>query len=170
MSRLGQGWALVPWWARVLAALVGMGFAGLMALIIIVPVASTEPSALVYVILPFLATLIGVVPMMIDVLLVGYVFGDARRRGMDHVLWTLLAAFIPAGVGIILYFMLREPVPVPCPLCGTPATKGHAFCSACGVAVRTACPQCRQPVEPGWSHCTRCGTSLRVEPSRPAPG
>jgi hypothetical protein len=167
---MGQEWTLVPGWARWLAALVGLAFTGLMASVLIVPVAASEPRALVYVTPVFLVTLIGAVPMTIYVLLVGYVFGDARRRRMDHVLWTLLAAFIPAGVGIILYFMLREPLPVPCPLCGTPATKGHAFCSACGVAVRTACPQCRQPVEPGWSHCTRCGASLRPEPLRPAPG
>ena len=74
------------------------------------------------------------------VLLVGYVYGDARRRGMNHVLWTLLAIFIPNAIGIILYFILRDPVPVPCPACGTPARKGHAFCAGCGTAVRAACP------------------------------
>ena len=30
-------------------------------------------------------------------------------------LWTLLAIFIPNAIGIILYFILRDPVPVPCP-------------------------------------------------------
>jgi hypothetical protein len=170
MSRLGQGWGLVPGWARWLAALVGFAFTGLMALLFIVPVAASDPPSVVYVVPVFLLSLIGVVPMMVCVLLVGFVCSDAKRRGMDHVLWTLLAALIPAGVGIILYFILREPVPVPCPLCGTPATKGHAFCSACGVAVRTACPECRQPVDPGWSHCTRCGASLRPDPAKPTPG
>ncbi len=73
---------------------------------------------------------------------------DARRRGMNYVLWMLLALLIPGAVGIILCFILRDPLPVPCPSCGTLATKGHAFCSACGAPVRVACPQCREPPKP----------------------
>jgi hypothetical protein len=79
---------------------------------------------------------------------------------MNHVLWTLLAIFIPNAIGIILYFILRDPVPVPCPGCGTPARKGHAYCASCGAAVRAACPQCRQPVEAGWRNCAHCGAAL----------
>ena len=45
-------------------------------------------------------------------LVVGYVYGDARRRGMRYVMWTLLAIFIPNGIGVILYFILREPLEV----------------------------------------------------------
>jgi len=108
----------------------------------------------------FLLSPIGAVATTIYVLVVGYVYGDARRRGMHHVLWTLLAIFIPNAIGIILYFILREPIPVPCPSCGAPARKGHAFCAGCGTAVRVACPQCRQPVEPGWRNCARCGAAL----------
>ena len=44
-------------------------------------------------------------------LLIGYVYGDARRRGMRYVMWTLLAIFIPNGIGVILYFILRDPMP-----------------------------------------------------------
>ena len=108
----------------------------------------------------FLLSLVGVAFLGAYVLLVGYVFADARRRGMKHVLWTLLAIFIPNAIGIILYFILRDPIPVPCPACGTPARKGHAFCAGCGAAVRTACPQCRQPIETGWRNCARCGAAL----------
>src|SRR5713101_8193561 len=45
------------------------------------------------------------------ILLVGYVFADARRREMRYVMWTWLAALIPDGIGIILYFILRDPLP-----------------------------------------------------------
>ena len=106
-------------------------------------------------------TLVGASRSAIYVLLLGYVWGDARRRGMSHVMWTLLALFIPSAVGIILYFILRDPVPVPCPSCGTPARKGHAYCANCGTAVRAACPQCRQPVEAGWRNCASCGQALQ---------
>ena len=33
-------------------------------------------------------------------------------------MWTLLAIFIKTYIGIILYFLLRDPLPTPCPKCG----------------------------------------------------
>ena len=161
MSRFDQEWALVPDGARWTAVLVTLAYVALMAgLFLLPPLAEHDPKALLIVSPIFLLTLLGAVPIAIYVLLVGYVYGDARRRGMNHVLWTLLAIFIPNAIGIILYFILRDPIPVPCPACGTPARKGHAFCAGCGAAGRTACPQCRQPVEPGWRNCARCGAAL----------
>ncbi|HYN02910.1 MAG TPA: zinc ribbon domain-containing protein [Vicinamibacteria bacterium] len=160
MSRFDQEFALVPTGARWTAALVVLAFAALMAGIFLVPVTLTEPRSLPFVLPVFLASLLGAAFLGAFVLLVGYVFADARRRGMNHVLWTLLAIFIPNAIGIILYFILRDPIPVPCPACGTPARKGHAFCAGCGAAVRAACPQCRQPIETGWRNCARCGAAL----------
>src|SRR6185295_14796327 len=43
-------------------------------------------------------------------LLVGYIYGDAKRRGMRAGLWAALAFFIPNMIGIILYFILRSPL------------------------------------------------------------
>jgi hypothetical protein len=99
-------------------------------------------------------------PMAICVLLVGYVNGDARRRGMRYVMWTLLAALIPNAIGIILYFVLREPLTTACPRCAVQLRPGYAFCPKCGAATALACPQCRSAVEPGWSHCPRCGAAI----------
>ena len=96
------------------------------------------------------------------VLLVGYVNGDARRRGMRYVLWTFLAIFIPNAIGIILYFILRDPLSRPCPKCGVTVRGGFAFCQACGTALTHTCPACRHSVEPDWSHCPHCGTGLRA--------
>jgi len=100
--------------------------------------------------------------LSIYVLLVGYVNGDARRRGMRYVMWTLLAIFIPNAIGIILYFILRHPLLRSCPNCGTMVSQGFAFCSKCGTALAHACPQCRAAVQPGWSHCTKCGARLQA--------
>ena len=161
MSRFDREFALVPEGARWTAALV--------CLAVTRPHGRHLPGARVrgegrtalLVLSPFfLLSLVGVAFLGAYVLLVGYVFGDARRRRMNYVLWTLLAIFIPNAIGIILYFILRDPIPVPCPACGTPARKGHAFCAGCGAAVRTACPQCRQPIETGWRNCARCGAAL----------
>jgi hypothetical protein len=100
--------------------------------------------------------------LTIYLLLIGYVNGDARRRGMRYVLWTLLVIFIPNGIGIILYFILRDPAMRKCPKCGTMMRAGFAFCPACGTGVTQTCPACRHAVEPGWSHCPSCGKGLRA--------
>jgi hypothetical protein len=100
--------------------------------------------------------------LLVLVLLIGYVNGDARRRGMRSVLWTLLAIFIPNALGIILYFILRDPPMRTCPQCGATARAGFAFCPACGAALAPTCPACRQALEPGWSHCPNCGVVLRA--------
>ncbi len=161
MTRFEQEWTLVPSVARWVAVLVALAMAALMASIFLLPLlVEGEYKGLLFTFPLFLMTLIGAAALAVYVLLIGYIYSDARRRRMSHVLWTLLAIFIPSGVGIVLYFILRDPVPVPCPDCGTPAPKGHAYCSCCGGAVRTACPQCHQPVEAGWRNCVRCGVSL----------
>src|ERR1035438_8784152 len=43
-----------------------------------------------------------VVPLVLAgyTLLIGYVNGDARRRGMRYVMWTLLAIFLANGIGL----------------------------------------------------------------------
>jgi len=66
------------------------------------------------------------------VLGLGYVYADARRRGMPPILWTLIVAFIPNLLGFLLYFALRRPIALPCPHCGQPITAGQRFCSWCG--------------------------------------
>jgi len=96
------------------------------------------------------------------ILLIGYVNGDARRRGMRHVLWTLLAIFIPNAIGIILYFILREAPMKNCPKCGTPVRSGFGFCQACGAPIAQSCANCRGTIEPGWSHCPSCGKGLKA--------
>jgi hypothetical protein len=171
MTRFDEEWALVPAGARWVAALVFLAMGGLMASLFLLPLlVQHEYQGLLVVFPVFLLSLIGAVMLAIYVLLIGYVYGDARRRGMNQVMWTLLAIFIPSAVGVILYFILRDPIPVPCPGCGTPARKGYAFCASCGATVRAACSQCRQPVEAGWRNCVRCGAALPQGPvAAPAP-
>jgi hypothetical protein len=108
--------------------------------------------------IPF-ATLIPIVLVLL-VLLIGYVNGDAKRRGMRYVMWTLLASFVPNALGIILYFLLRDPLPAPCPGCGTRVGGAFAFCPHCGTVLSPACPHCRRTVERAWANCAHCGTKL----------
>ncbi len=48
------------------------------------------------------------------VLLIGYVNGDSKRRGMNSLLWTLLVIFIPNALGFVLYFFIRQPLRSTC--------------------------------------------------------
>jgi hypothetical protein len=93
-------------------------------------------------------------------LLIGYVYGDAHHRGMRYVMWTLLAIFLPNGIGVILYFILREPRLVYCPRCGAGVQPSHAFCPRCGFGVQPACPACHRTIQPGWTNCAWCGNRL----------
>lgn len=66
------------------------------------------------------------------VLALGFVYGDARRRNMPAVPWTLIALFVPNLLGFLLYFVLRKPLGAPCPQCGQAMTPEQRFCSWCG--------------------------------------
>ena len=99
------------------------------------------------------------------VLLIGYINGDAKRRGMRHVLWTFIAIFVPNAIGIILYFVMREPMLSSCS-CGARIRSTFAYCPSCGTQLRRACPNCRYRVEPGWKSCAYCGANL-TEPASP---
>jgi len=94
------------------------------------------------------------------ILLIGYVCGDAKRRGMRQVLWTLLAIFIPNGIGIILYFILRDPLPTPCPVCRAPVRAGFAYCPKCATPIKRACDGCGRALETDWVACAYCGKRL----------
>jgi predicted RNA-binding Zn-ribbon protein involved in translation (DUF1610 family) len=158
MSRFRQELDLVPRTAWAVAVCTWLGFFLLMMLLPfrVDPEGRHWPLAgkLAMSVLPGL-------PIFILVLLIGYVNADARRRGMRYVMWTLLAIFIPNAIGIILYFVLREPLLAHCTHCGAEARQGFAFCPKCGGALALACPQCRRAVEPGWSHCVHCGAVVR---------
>jgi hypothetical protein len=110
----------------------------------------------------------------IYVLLIGYVYGDARRRRMHYIVWTLLAIFIPNVIGVILYFILRDPLPVFCPRCGASVKSGFTFCPQCATALRPTCSQCGRAVEWNWAHCPNCGAATPAAkqgmvPAAPSP-
>src|SRR5258705_13927522 len=83
---------------------------------------------------PLLGLLLGLVAGSF-VLFIGYINRDAKRRGMSPVLWTIVAVFIPNALGIILYFVLWQPM-------------------------RSADPQCGNAVQPGFNFCPRCTYKL----------
>jgi hypothetical protein len=160
MSRFSEEMKIIPRPARIIAVVAAL-IVPIAALCFVVVVRMNPThGSLAWV--PF-AALAGVAVMLmvtIYVMLVGYIVGDARRRGMRPVLWALLAIFIPNAIGIILYFILRDPLLQHCTKCGAAAQASFTFCAVCGEALSKTCPGCRGTVQPGWSHCARCGASL----------
>jgi hypothetical protein len=66
------------------------------------------------------------------ILALGFVYGDAKRRGMPAGLWALMVGLIPNLIGFLLYFALRQPLLETCGSCGGGVGKSQRFCSICG--------------------------------------
>lgn len=109
--------------------------------------------------------------VVVMIALIGYVYGDAKRRHLRYVMWTLLAIFTPSGLGIILYFVLRDYSILPdptkaCPGCGSVVMARFPFCPHCGTSF--TCRNCGKPVDPAWMNCAQCGQPLSGSPPRVA--
>ncbi|HLI62757.1 MAG TPA: zinc ribbon domain-containing protein [Terriglobales bacterium] len=98
--------------------------------------------------------------LAIIVLMVGYVNADSKRRGMNSLLWTLLVIFVPKALGFIAYFLLRKPLLIPCPKCGTAVGADFRFCPKCGNAVTPMCSHCGRSIQYDSTFCPYCGKTL----------
>ncbi len=98
-------------------------------------------------------------------LFIGYINRDAKRRGMSPTLWTIVAVIIPNALGIILYFVLRQPRSCFCPQCNCAVQTGFNFCPLCSCKLSPSCPQCQRLVSAKDVYCPYCGTAM----SNPAP-
>jgi multisubunit Na+/H+ antiporter MnhC subunit len=97
------------------------------------------------------------------IFLVAYVNRDASRRGMNAALWTILIlVFFPTWglIGLVIYFLMREPLPYPCPQCGTSVSARFNFCPNCKCNLQPSCPQCKREVAELDKFCPYCGNDL----------
>jgi hypothetical protein len=97
------------------------------------------------------------------VFLIAYVNRDAKRRGMNSALWTILIlVFLPTWglIGLVIYLLMREPLPYPCPQCATSVSARFNFCPNCKCNLHPSCPQCRQEVAELDKFCPYCGNDL----------
>jgi hypothetical protein len=104
-----------------------------------------------------LISICGGIVLGIVVLLVGYVCADSKRRGMNSLLWTLLVIFVPKALGFIAYFLLRKPLLIPCPNCGTEIGSDFRYCPKCGHALSPSCANCGRGISHGYVCCPYCG-------------
>lgn len=109
------------------------------------------------IIFPILILIVFGIPILIGV----YVYRDATRRGMNALLWTLIAVFAPSLIGFIIYLIIRGNYSdLKCLRCGTPVTEQYVVCPKCGVKLKASCPNCSAPVESDWELCPICTTPL----------
>ncbi len=99
------------------------------------------------------------------IFLIAYVNRDARRRGMHVALWTLLALLLSwpfPFLGVIIYFLMREPMPYPCPQCGNTVGARFNFCPNCKCNLHPSCPQCKHELAETDKFCPYCGNDLKA--------
>ncbi|MGB2621132.1 MAG: zinc ribbon domain-containing protein [Candidatus Acidiferrum sp.] len=119
---------------------------------------------------PVIASLIlaGIITMIsltlsIWIFMVAYVNRDAKRRGMSSGLWTLLVIILSGGyfvLGFMIYFLMREPLPYPCPQCGASVGARFNFCPNCKCNLHPSCPNCKHEVVETDKFCPYCAYEL----------
>jgi len=134
-------------------------FLGVQALLLLVAFRH-DPHAPPVAVQVLIATLAGSV-LGVFLLLVGYVNRDAKRRGMNYVLWTVLVLLIPNAIGYIIYFVVRQPIMGVCPQCGAAVNPGFNYCPKCKCVLHPVCPQCHRTIEVGAKFCPYCSAELK---------
>jgi len=97
------------------------------------------------------------------IFLTAYVNRDAYRRGMNGALWTLLTLIlIPETLimGHVIYFLMREPLPYPCPQCSASVSARFNFCPNCKCNLQPSCSNCKREVAELDKFCPYCGNDL----------
>jgi RNA polymerase subunit RPABC4/transcription elongation factor Spt4 len=103
--------------------------------------------------------------------MLGYVYQDAKRRSMHPALWTIVVLILSPGYGIlglIIYLLVREPLPYSCPQCATTVSARFNFCPNCKTNLHPACAHCQREVSDTDKFCPYCGNNLM--PASPADG
>jgi hypothetical protein len=106
------------------------------------------------------------------IFMVAYVNRDSKRRGMNSGLWTLLVLILSPGwliIGFVIYFLMREPMPYPCPQCGKTVGARFNFCPNCKCNLHPSCPQCKREVVETDKFCPYCAYELGASPAAETP-
>jgi hypothetical protein len=129
-----------------------------------------------------LAGLAGLAILAFWIAVVVWVYKDAEKRGMNPIIWAMVAFFVHF-LGVVIYLLVRSehpirardaaPVQPPtgssptapaapqlCPKCGQATDNRHTYCPSCGERIKPVCPVCGKNVQTGWKACPNCGGSL----------
>jgi len=148
---------IIPTWAY-FVALLGYVAVGAAVVFSVHSNKTPDPFFRLPVVLPL--GLAGGTVMACYILLIIYINRDAGRRGMNRLGWTLLAIFIPNGLGIVLYFVLRKALSPNCPQCHALVESGFGFCPCCCFRLTPMCAHCQHTVHFNDKFCPYCGCEL----------
>jgi hypothetical protein len=98
--------------------------------------------------------------------MLGYVYRDARRRNMNAPLWTMLVFILSPSsmmIGLIIYLLVRDPLPYPCPRCESPVGPRFNFCPNCKCDLHPSCPSCKQEIAETDKFCPNCAFELQKD-------
>ena len=101
--------------------------------------------------------------LSIFIFTLGYVNRDAKRRGMNPTLWTLLVVVLSPGslfIGLIIYLLIREPLPYTCPRCSQLVGPRFNFCPNCKCDLHPSCPNCKREIAETDKFCPYCAQDL----------
>ena len=171
--RFSEEFRIVPKWLKILCAILYV-----IAIAVGVLVMIYQPDARFHEIQDNMAlsvlAVIGVITgvsifFAASIFMLGYVNRDAKRRGMNSALWTwFVLLMLPTSVGIIgliIYLLVREPLPYPCPRCSNPVGPRFNFCPNCKCDLYPSCPNCKREIAESDKFCPYCATDLK--PSAP---
>ena len=151
--RLIPQWSIVA--ALVAAALVEYYFW------VVLPAHRHAPSALPFALRFYLLLSWGALAAL-SMLVIGYISNDAPRRGMNSRLW-MICVVIPGGLGVALYFVLRQPILASCPSCGAHIESEYHYCPQCAYQVTACCGNCHRGARITDIYCAYCGHELALD-------
>ena len=105
--------------------------------------------------------------VLISPIIIGvYVYRNAKQRGMNAALWTLIAVITPTFIGFIIFLLVRGNYSdLRCPACATRVTEQYVVCPKCGAKLKASCSNCGDPVEHDWKVCPKCASALPEQSS-----
>jgi predicted amidophosphoribosyltransferase len=63
-------------------------------------------------------------------------------------------------IGLIIYLLVREPLPYACPRCAQLVGPRFNFCSNCKCDLHPSCPNCKQEIAETDKFCPYCAQEL----------
>jgi RNA polymerase subunit RPABC4/transcription elongation factor Spt4 len=91
---------------------------------------------------------------------------------MNSAMWTLLVLiFIPNTfiLGFVIYLLMREPLPYPCPQCSNTVGARFNFCPNCKCNLHPSCSQCKHEIAESDKFCPLCGNDVTIKSADLAP-
>lgn len=155
-SRLSDELKLIPRWS-IVAAVVAFALVEYYFWVVL-PAHVNHPSRLPVALRTYLIFSWGALAAL-SMLVIGYISNDAPRRGMSARLW-MICVVIPGGVGVALYFLLRQSILSACPSCGTHIAGDYHYCPQCSYQVMACCGTCHKTARITDIYCVYCGHEL----------